>query len=93
MPKGNSPRGEETQTSAPATSKWGLGREAWAASLRVRDWPECPERYLSKQTWASKPDCGITTRRKANPNLRHRQARAWNKGPNRDSRLQTIPLR
>ena len=31
-----------------ATSKWGLGREAWAASsvLRVRTGPECPEDNL-----------------------------------------------
>ena len=50
MPKGNSPRGEEMQTSAPATSKWGLGREAWAALLGVRIWPECPEPNLSKLT-------------------------------------------
>ena len=92
MPKGNSPRGEEMQTSAPATSKWGLGREAWAALLGVRIWPECPEPNLSKLTWASKPDCGITTTRKASPNLRHHQAHAQNKGLNRTSWLQTIPL-
>ena len=41
---------------ASATSKLGLGREAWAASLRVRIWPECPKRYLSELIWASKPD-------------------------------------
>ena len=76
---------------APATSKQGLGREARAASLRVRIWPECPERYLSELTWASKPDCGITTMQKASPNLRHHQARARNKGLKRDRRLQTIP--
>ena len=64
-----------------------------AASLRVRIWPEYPERYLSEIIWASKPDCGISTTRKANPNLRHPQARAKNKGLNRDSWLQTIPLR
>ena len=87
------PSGEAVQTPAPATSKPGLGKEAWAASLRVRNWPECPERYLSEITWASKPDCGISTTRKASPNLRHRQARAQSKGLNRDSRLQTIPLR
>ena len=40
----------------------------------------------------TKTDCGISTMRKASPNLRHRQARAWNKGLNRDSRLQTFPL-
>ena len=45
MPNGNSPRGEAVKTLASATSK--LGREAWAASLRVRIWPECPEHYLS----------------------------------------------
>ena len=81
------------QTPAPATSKWGLGREAWAALLRVKIWPECPEGNLSELTWASIPDCGIATTRKASPNLRHSQARAQNKGLNRDSRLQTIPLR
>ena len=69
MPNGNSPSGEAVQMPAPTTSKRGLGREAWAASLRVRIWPECPERYLSKLIWASKPDCGIATTQKA---LRHR---------------------
>ena len=38
-----------------------LSREAWAALLRVRIWPEWPELNLSKLTWASKPDCGIAT--------------------------------
>ena len=76
---------------APATNKQGLGREARAASLRVRIWPECPKHYLSKLIWASKPDCVIATMRKASPNLRHHQAQ--NNGLNRDSRLQTIPLR
>ena len=61
MPNSNSPSREAVQKSAPATSKRGLGREAQAASLRVRIWPECPERYLSEITWASKPDCRITT--------------------------------
>ena len=64
-----------------------------AASLRVRIWPEYPERYLSEIIWISKPDCGISTMQKASPNLRHRQAHAQNKGLNIDSRLQTIPLR
>ena len=77
---------------APATSKQGLGREAWATLLRVRIWPECPKGNLSELTWASKPDCGIATTRKASPNLRHRLARAQNKGLNRDSWQQTIPL-
>ena len=61
MPNSNSPSGEAAQTSAPTTSKWGLGREAQGALLRVRMGPECPEGNLSKLTWASKPDCGITT--------------------------------
>ena len=43
----------------------GQGSAARAASLRVRIWPECPERYLSEIIWASKPDCGIATTRKA----------------------------
>ena len=65
MPNGNYPSREAAQTPAPATSKWGLGREARATLLRVRNWPECPEHYLSELTWASKPDCGIATTRKA----------------------------
>ena len=39
MPNGNSPSEEAAQTPEPATSKWGLGREAWAALLRVRTGP------------------------------------------------------
>ena len=57
--------GEAAQMPAPATRKRGLGREAWAALLRVRAGPECPEGNLRKLTWASKPDCGIATMRKA----------------------------
>ena len=77
-----SPSGGAAQI--PVTSKRGLGREAQAPSLRLRIWPECPERYLSELIWASKPDCGIATTRKASPNLRHSQARAQNKGLNRE---------
>ena len=40
------PSGEAAQTPASATSKQGLGREAWAALLRVRTWPECPKGNL-----------------------------------------------
>ena len=36
MPNSNSPSREAAQTPAPETSKWGLGREARAALLRVR---------------------------------------------------------
>ena len=59
MPNGNSPSGEAAQR--PATSKRGLGREARAASLRVRTRPECPKGNLRELTWVSKPDCGIAT--------------------------------
>ena len=61
MPNGNSPNREAVQTPAPATSKLGLGREAQAARLRVRTWPECPEGNLREVTWASKPDSGTAT--------------------------------
>ena len=65
MPNGNSPSREEVQRPASATSKRGLGRETWAALLRVRTGSECPEGNLRELTWASKPDCGIATIRKA----------------------------
>ena len=44
------PSGEVAQTLASATSKWGLNREAWAAVLRVRTRPECPEDNLRELT-------------------------------------------
>ena len=50
MPNGNSPTVEVAQTPAPATRKWGLGREARAALLRVRTRPECPEGNLRELT-------------------------------------------
>ena len=90
MPNSISPSGEAVQRPASTTSKRGLGREARAALLRVRTRPECPKGNLRELTWASKPDCGIATTQKA---LRHSQACAQNKGLNRTSRLQTIPLR
>ena len=61
MPNGNSPSGEAEQMPTSATSKWGLGMEAWAALLRVRTGSECPKGNLRELTWASKPDCGIAT--------------------------------
>ena len=64
MPNGNSSSGEAAQMPAPATRKRGLGREAWAALLRVRTRPECPKGNLRELTWASKPDCGIATMQK-----------------------------
>ena len=55
------PSGEAAQTPSPTTSRRGLGREEWAAFLRVRTRPECPKGNLRELTWASKPDCGIAT--------------------------------
>ena len=55
------PSREAAQTPAPATTKWGLSREAWAALLRGRIGSECPKGNLRELTWASKPDCGIAT--------------------------------
>ena len=40
------PRGEVAQMLASATSKWGLNGEEWAALLRIRTRPECPEGNL-----------------------------------------------
>ena len=66
MPNGNSPSREAAQMLSSTTSKWELDREARAALLRVRTGPECPEGNLRELTnWASKPDCGIATMRKA----------------------------
>ena len=52
-PKGKSPSREAAQTPVSATNKRGLGREAWAALLKVRIRPECPEGNQSELTWAS----------------------------------------
>ena len=65
MPSGNSPSGEAAQTPASATSKRWVGREAWAALLRVRTGPECPKGNLRELTWDCKPHYGITTTQKA----------------------------
>ena len=53
MPNSNSPSRKTAQMPAPATSKWGLGRKARAALLRVRTGPECPEGNLRELTWDS----------------------------------------
>jgi len=39
---------EEVQTFMSTSNEWGMGREAWAASLvlRLRTGPECPEYKL-----------------------------------------------
>ena len=59
------PSREAVQKPTSTTSKQGLGREAWAALLRVLTGPECPEGNLRELTWDSKPDCGTATTRKA----------------------------
>ena len=59
------PSGEAAQMPTSATSKQGLGKEAWAALLRVRTQPEWPESNLRELTWDSKPDSGIAITRKA----------------------------
>ena len=41
---------EAVQMPVSATSKWGLGREAQAALLRVRTRPKCPEDHLRELT-------------------------------------------
>ena len=40
------PIGAAAQMLTSPTSKLGLDRQAWAALLRVRTGPECPERNL-----------------------------------------------
>ena len=65
MPNSNSPSREAAQMPASPISKRGLSREAWAALLRVRTGPECPEGNLRELTWARKPDCRIATQREA----------------------------
>ena len=50
MPNCNCTSKEAAQMPASATSRQGLGREAWAALLRVRTRPECPEVNLRELT-------------------------------------------
>ena len=44
------PSGEVAQMLASATSKRGLNKEVWAALLKVRTGPECPEDNLRELT-------------------------------------------
>ena len=44
------PKGEVAQMLASSTSKQGLNREVWAALLRVKIRPECPEGNLRELT-------------------------------------------
>ena len=48
---------------ASSSSKQGLNREAWAALLRVRTGPECPEDNLRELRSDSTPNCGIARER------------------------------
>ena len=59
------PSTEAAQMLTSITSKWGLDRETWAALLRVRTRPECPEGNLRELTLDSKPDCEIAIPQKA----------------------------
>ena len=85
------PSREVPQTLASTTSKQGLNREVWAALLRVRTRPECPEGNLRELTWGSNINCGIAREREGekkrerknyptkSPNLRYCQAHSQNK--------------
>ena len=55
------------------TSKQGLNREAWAALLRVRTRPECPEGNLRKLTGDTNPNCGIAREREGKKRERERE--------------------
>ena len=57
------PSGEIAQKLTFATTKWRLNRETWAALLRVRPRPECPEDNLRELTQDSNPNCGIARER------------------------------
>ena len=52
------PSGKASQMPAPPTSKQGLGREAWAALLSLRIWPECPEVNQRELTWLANQTVG-----------------------------------
>ena len=42
------PSRKVAQMLASTTSKWGLNQEVWAALLRVRTGPDCPEGNLKE---------------------------------------------
>ena len=58
------PSGEVAQMLASATSKRGLNMEVWAALLKVRTGPECPEDNLRELTCNDNPNHGIARERK-----------------------------
>ena len=55
------------------TSKKRLNREAWAALLRVRTGPKCPEGNLRELTGDSNPNCGIAREKKRKEKKRKRE--------------------
>ena len=57
------PSREVAQMLVSTTSKRGLNKEAWAAFLRVRTGPECPEGNLKELMWDSNPNRGIARER------------------------------
>ena len=82
------PPAEKQHLHPPLATQGRAGRHGLHC-LEYRLGLNAPEENQSELIRASKPDCGIATTRKA---LRHHQAGAQNKGRNRTSRLQTIPL-
>ena len=72
-------KGEVAQTLASATSKRGLNREAWAALLRVRTGPECPEDNLRELMWNSNPNCGLARERERRKRERERERKRSHK--------------
>ena len=72
----------------PLASGGWAGRHGLHCFLRIG--PECPEGNQIELTWSNKPDCGIATTKTSN--RRHRQDHTQNKGWNRISQLQIIPL-
>ena len=57
------PSGEVAQMLASATSKRGLNKEVWAALLKVRTGPECPEDNLRELTCNDNPNRGTARER------------------------------
>ena len=73
----------------PLASRGWAGRCGLWCFLRIG--LEYPRYNQSELTWASIPDWDSYHAKSSN--IRHHQDRAQNKGRNRISRLQTIPLR
>ena len=80
---------------ASTTSKWGPNEEEWAAVLRVRTGPECPEGNRRELTWDSNLNCGIAREREKINRPKHTAGCLQNKGTEqfqrRTSQWQTSP--